>query len=105
MRSRSPMPAASRSPASSGVRSSTPPTCAVELVCFEAGQREEELDYAATVSYQVLEGEALVRSGDELVRLGKGRLLRVDPGRCTRWRTPAAACWSCCRRAPAEHAG
>ena len=52
----------------------------IELVCFEAGQREEELDYAATVSYQVLEGEALVRAGDELVRLGKGRLLRVDPG-------------------------
>ena len=56
------------------------PDLRVELVCFEAGQREQELDYAATVSYQVLEGEALVRSGDELVRLGKGRLLRVDPG-------------------------
>ena len=52
----------------------------VELVCFEAGQREAELTYTATSSYQVLEGEALVRSGDELVRLGKGRLLRVDAG-------------------------
>lgn len=55
------------------------PDLRVELVCFEAGQHEEELDYAATVGYQVLE-EALVRSGDEVVRLGKGRLLRVDPG-------------------------
>ncbi len=56
------------------------PDLRVELVCFEAGQREDELDHAATVSYQVLEGEALVRAGEELVRLGKGRLLRVDPG-------------------------
>lgn len=56
------------------------PDLRVELVCFEAGQREDALDYAATVSYQVLEGEALVRAGEELVRLGKGRLLRVDPG-------------------------
>jgi len=56
------------------------PDLRVELVCFEAGQREEELDHAATVSYQVLEGEALVRAGDEVVRLGRGRLLRVDPG-------------------------
>jgi len=56
------------------------PDLRVELVCFEAGQREEALDPAATVSYQVLEGEALVRAGEELVRLGKGKLLRVDPG-------------------------
>jgi quercetin dioxygenase-like cupin family protein len=52
----------------------------VDLVCFEAGQREEALSYPATTTYQVLEGEALVRAGDEVVRLGKGKLLRVDAG-------------------------
>ena len=52
----------------------------VDLVCFEAGQREAVLSYAATTTYQVLEGEALVRAGEEVVRLGKGKLLRVDAG-------------------------
>jgi len=56
------------------------PDLRVELVCFEAGQREEALAYAATTSYQVLEGEALVRAGEEVVRLGKGKLLSVDAG-------------------------
>jgi len=56
------------------------PDLRVELVCFEAGQREEALSYAATTTYQVLEGEALVREGDATVRLGKGKLLRVDAG-------------------------
>jgi len=56
------------------------PDLRVELVCFEAGQREEELTHPGTVSYQVLEGEALVRSGEDVVRLGQGKLLRVDPG-------------------------
>lgn len=56
------------------------PDLRLELVCFEAGQREAELTFAATASYQVLEGEALVRAGESVVRLVKGRLLRVDPG-------------------------
>jgi len=56
------------------------PDLKVELICFEAGQRDEALSYAATTSYQVLEGEALVRAGDEVVRLGKGKLLAVEAG-------------------------
>ncbi|MDA0699763.1 MAG: cupin domain-containing protein [bacterium] len=56
------------------------PDLRVELICFEAGQRDEALSCAATASYQVLEGEALVRAGDEVVRLGKGKLLAVDAG-------------------------
>jgi quercetin dioxygenase-like cupin family protein len=56
------------------------PDLRVELVCFEAGQREEALSYPATTSYQVLEGEALIRAGEEVVRLGKGKLLTIDAG-------------------------
>jgi quercetin dioxygenase-like cupin family protein len=56
------------------------PDLRIELVCFEAGQREEALSYPATTSYQVLEGEALVRAGEEVVRVGKGKLLTIDAG-------------------------
>ena len=52
----------------------------VELVCFEAGQKAEAASYPATCAYQVLEGEAIVRAGDDVVRLGKGKLLKVDGG-------------------------
>lgn len=48
----------------------------VQLWCFEAGQRDEE-QLAGERIYQVLEGEVLVRLGDERQRLGKGKLLRI----------------------------
>lgn len=52
----------------------------MELVCFEAGQREELLTYPNTVVYQAIEGEALLRVGEMVVRLSSGRLLPVDAG-------------------------
>lgn len=51
-----------------------------ELLCFEAGQRLEPTASAATTTYLVLEGEALVRSDAASLRVGPGRLLRVDAG-------------------------
>jgi quercetin dioxygenase-like cupin family protein len=56
------------------------PDLHIELVCFEAGQREPVLRYDQTVVYQALEGEALVRVGDTVVRLSSGRLLPVAAG-------------------------
>lgn len=58
----------------------TGPDLRIELVCFEAGQREEALEYATSSVYQVLEGEALVRAGDQVVRLGRGKVLQVEAG-------------------------
>jgi mannose-6-phosphate isomerase-like protein (cupin superfamily) len=56
-------------------------TLHVELLCFEAGQRDEEAAHAADRVYQVLEGEALVRDGSATTkRLGKGMLLAVPAG-------------------------
>ncbi len=52
----------------------------VELVCFEAGQGEEKRSLGASVVYQVLEGEALVRSGGATSRLGKGKLMSLPAG-------------------------
>ena len=52
-------------------------TC--ELVCFEAGQSWQGRQGEAVV-YQVLEGEALVRSGDATERVGKGRLVALEGG-------------------------
>jgi quercetin dioxygenase-like cupin family protein len=52
----------------------------VRLICFEAGQRDEESQKDADVVYQVLEGEALVRAGGETERLGKGKLLKIPAG-------------------------
>jgi mannose-6-phosphate isomerase-like protein (cupin superfamily) len=52
----------------------------IDLVCFEAGQREPLMAYDHTVVYQALEGEALVRVADTVVRLSSGRLLPVDAG-------------------------
>ncbi|MBX3140757.1 MAG: cupin domain-containing protein [Trueperaceae bacterium] len=49
----------------------------VELICFEAGQGDEPSSPAGSVVYQVLEGEALVRSGGATTRLGKGKLLSL----------------------------
>ncbi len=51
-----------------------------ELLCFEAGQAAEPDSGGASVVYQVLEGEALVRSGGTTQRLGKGKLLGIDAG-------------------------
>lgn len=52
----------------------------VELLCFEAGQRDDEQLRSSTSLYQVLEGEALVYQGDERERVGKGKLLAVPTG-------------------------
>ena len=53
----------------------------VELLCFEAGQRDDEERRPGGSIYQVLEGEALLRLGDERQRLGKGRLVSVQADR------------------------
>jgi len=52
----------------------------VSLLCFEAGQRDEEAAYGRTIIYQVLEGEVLVRGSADSRRLGPGKLLTVAPG-------------------------
>jgi quercetin dioxygenase-like cupin family protein len=52
----------------------------VTLICFEAGQRDEQSQEAHDSVYQVLEGEVLVRVGGETERLGKGKLLRMPAG-------------------------
>jgi mannose-6-phosphate isomerase-like protein (cupin superfamily) len=49
----------------------------IQLICFEAGQRDKELSHSKTCVYQVLEGELLIREGDVSKRLGKGKLLTV----------------------------
>lgn len=51
-----------------------------ELLCFEAGQSAQPRTFERTVTYQVLEGEALVGAADTRERLGKGRLLSVSGG-------------------------
>jgi quercetin dioxygenase-like cupin family protein len=56
------------------------PDLHVSLICFEAGQRDEERHFGGTSAYQVLEGEARVRQGERSVRLGKGKLLTVSAG-------------------------
>lgn len=53
---------------------------AVELVCFEAGQADEVGGLPASVVYQVLEGEALVRVAGTTHRLGKGKLMSLEAG-------------------------
>lgn len=52
----------------------------VRLLCFEAGQTDEEATLATGVVYQVLEGEALVRGRGDRHRVGKGRVLAVPAG-------------------------
>ena len=49
----------------------------VRLLCFEAGQRDDERALSTGVVYQVLEGELLVRSGDDRHRVGKGKVMAV----------------------------
>lgn len=52
----------------------------VTLLCFEAGQRDEEQTFGASCVYQVLEGEALVRHAGGSDRVGKGKLTTVPAG-------------------------
>lgn len=51
-----------------------------ELVCFEAGQADPVVTLPVAALYQVLEGEAVVRSGGTSTRLGKGKLASVEAG-------------------------
>lgn len=51
----------------------------IELISFEAGQKDDEGSHDHTSVYQVLEGEALIREGDVSKRLAKGKLLVVPP--------------------------
>jgi quercetin dioxygenase-like cupin family protein len=52
----------------------------VELLCFEAGQRDADVSATHDRLYQVLEGEVIVRTSEEPKRLGKGTLLCVPAG-------------------------
>lgn len=52
----------------------------VTLLCFEAGQRDEESVHSSSSLYQVLEGEALIYAGADRERLGKGKVLAVPAG-------------------------
>ena len=54
-----------------------------ELLCFEAGQADDQSGGGHTV-YQVLEGEALVRIAGKTERLGKGKLLGTAAGEAHR---------------------
>jgi mannose-6-phosphate isomerase-like protein (cupin superfamily) len=56
------------------------PGLTLEVLGFEAGQRLEASALERACAYQVLEGEALVRHGEEVVRLGKGKVLPVPAG-------------------------
>lgn len=51
----------------------------VDLICFEAGQKNPETTNPKTTLYQVLEGEALISQNDTSQRLGKGKLLSIPP--------------------------
>lgn len=57
------------------------PGVEAELLCFEAGQRDDAVRPAGATVYQVLEGEALLWLGEERHRLGKGRLASVPADR------------------------
>ena len=52
----------------------------IRLLCFEAGQTDDETTLPNGVVYQVLEGEALVRGNGGRQRLGKGRVMAVPAG-------------------------
>ena len=57
------------------------PDLEIELLCFEAGQRDEQARRDGASVYQVLEGEALLWVDEERHRLGKGKLASVSAGR------------------------
>lgn len=50
------------------------------LLCFEAGQKDEDHAFEATCVYQVLEGEVLLRHGGGSDRVGTGKLVSVPAG-------------------------
>lgn len=52
----------------------------VELLCFEAGQRTEEISATGTVVYHVIEGEVIIRSQGERDQAGSGKLLTITGG-------------------------
>jgi quercetin dioxygenase-like cupin family protein len=52
----------------------------LELLCFEAGQRDAEVSAEHDRVYQVLEGEMIVRAAQGDTRVGKGTLLSVPAG-------------------------
>lgn len=49
----------------------------IDLLSFEAGQRDPEILDARQRVYQVMEGEAIVRGPEGRTRLGRGTLLSV----------------------------
>ncbi len=52
----------------------------VTLLCFEAGQQDEDTTKPSSCVYQVLEGEAIVRHAGGSDRVGKGKLTTVPAG-------------------------
>jgi quercetin dioxygenase-like cupin family protein len=56
------------------------PDLHVELLCFEGGQTLADQTPTSTTSYQVLEGELMIRAQGATQRLGKGKLLQASAG-------------------------
>ncbi|HKI55688.1 MAG TPA: cupin domain-containing protein [Trueperaceae bacterium] len=52
----------------------------VSLLCFEAGQKDEDQTFGSSCLYQVLEGEVLLRHDAGSDRVGPGRLITVPAG-------------------------
>lgn len=52
----------------------------VTLLCFEAGQRDEDHSFGSSCLYQVLEGEVLLRHEGGSDRVGTGKLVSVPAG-------------------------
>lgn len=52
----------------------------VTLLCFEAGQRDQDHSFDSSCLYQVLEGEVLLRHGGGSDRVGTGKLVNVPAG-------------------------
>lgn len=52
----------------------------VTLLCFEAGQKDDDQTLQASCIYQVLEGEVLLRHEGGSDRVGTGRLVSVPAG-------------------------
>jgi quercetin dioxygenase-like cupin family protein len=50
------------------------------LLCFEAGQRDEDHSFESSCLYQVLEGEVLLRHQGGSDRVGTGKLVSVAAG-------------------------
>ncbi len=52
----------------------------LDLLCFEAGQKTAEMKHNGTTVYQVIEGEAIVRTESGREVAGSGRLISVARG-------------------------